>query len=1184
MQLLLHKKSKRSKDGPATSTPKTRRHSGSDRSVTVSSARSTPGQSTDKLLYSHASDTGNHTEPLRSPPSSRHSSPSRRGIGRRQRAYLTPEISKVRSRHSKGIFSVKRDSTANSSDEEHIYDDESDGHTPARLAVTPESNLAVPTQPLDESSYADLMPMVKLPLANNPATATGSQHSFHSHSPQLTVTRTASKANIHEQHSDTGSKDQLESHHSNSGFLSSFMSAAHTAATHIGSISNAGKHGPEVKFHETGTSPHHTTNDDHVTKNPESQGNGGSFIQHLDSLLFQNGKKQHQNVSPNITPPNLEEEEDGLVDNASATSLAHGVKFQPLRKTIVGTMGKGELTLEDLGFADMSTAPSVNGVPAASTPGNAPHIEVHQPTPHSPRALSPQMTPEQFPRASSPKIEFHKNVGQPPLKPIASATQLERAGSVEQRQLRASRSISPAGNLKHSLSPTISRQGDAYKRPGPSRSQSAHTDRTSLNGDISFGTPLSQESSIDLKNVTFAPEKRNADFHSTFKKIPRSERLIDDYSCALQREIMVQGRVLNEKMLVQGRLYISEHHISFKSNILGWVTTLNIPIQEIVQLEKKNTAVMFPNAIVVKTLHQKYNFASLLTRDATFDLITNIWNQIAPLPKIHNLLFGKDTTFMTSLIGKQKNKNISKLTPFADKDGTPTREYHYTKPLSAPVGPKETICNVVETLDHVDLQNYVRCIQTTKTPDVPSGNAFSVVTYIYLSWGPKNSTKLTVYTYMNWTGKSWIRTAIDRGSIEGQKESIAIMAQELKAAVQTAPTNSSSSSSPDEDFVSKLPHTGPRTHAAVNFTPTVPSPESIITEDTIQVPLGTAYPLLFSPTYLKQILIAQKVQSISNIPAFPEEGTKKRSYTYVMPLSAPVGPKSTKCIVNESIEEFDLNSHIHVVRTVNTPDVPSGGSFTVSSNYWLSWGENNTTKIVVSTGVIWTGKSWIKSVVEKNSIEGQKDSNKIMIEEAKNIIAKDAAEGGKKGGRKRGKTIKQKSSDQTDHHDKFLAEIANPKKTYDFGGMPWLTDWFQGGSINNVFIVFLFAFTIFSAVIYFNVHHSNSNSIANSTQGLTLGSGAKVMIDGREYVLVPSVDAALTDEKVKSAKEYEIWDWIESRSGKKASGPVGHDEKTSRRMSDVMKSHKEQDLKEMLHIVESHLEELLQVDEQQSDT
>lgn len=1125
--------------------------------------------------------------------------------------------------------------------------------------------------------------MVKLPLANNPATATGSQHSFHSHSPQLTVTRTASKANIHEQHSDTGSKDQLESHHSNSGFLSSFMSAAHTAATHIGSISNTGKHGPEVKFHETGTSPHHTTNDDHVTKNPESQGNGGSFIQHLDSLLFQNGKKQHQNVSPNITPPNLEEEEDGLVDNASATSLAHGVKFQPLRKTIVGTMGKGELTLEDLGFADMSTAPSVNGVPAASTPGNAPHIEVHQPTPHSPRALSPQMTPEQFPRASSPKIEFHKNVGQPPLKPIASATQLERAGSVEQRQLRASRSISPAGNLKHSLSPTISRQGDAYKRPGPSRSQSAHTDRTSLNGDISFGTPLSQESSIDLKNVTFAPEKRNADFHSTFKKIPRSERLIDDYSCALQREIMVQGRVLNEKMLVQGRLYISEHHISFKSNILGWVTTLNIPIQEIVQLEKKNTAVMFPNAIVVKTLHQKYNFASLLTRDATFDLITNIWNQIvrgsmqsnsdlddtkrgrsrslsigspadsdteaddydgeddndldafdddgdselddtedmvkddddtdlanitkhaptepvhsenpgdvkitettiqAPLPKIHNLLFGKDTTFMTSLIGKQKNKNISKLTPFADKDGTPTREYHYTKPLSAPVGPKETICNVVETLDHVDLQNYVRCIQTTKTPDVPSGNAFSVVTYIYLSWGPKNSTKLTVYTYMNWTGKSWIRTAIDRGSIEGQKESIAIMAQELKAAVQTAPTNSSSSSSPDEDFVSKLPHTGPRTHAAVNFTPTVPSPESIITEDTIQVPLGTAYPLLFSPTYLKQILIAQKVQSISNIPAFPEEGTKKRSYTYVMPLSAPVGPKSTKCIVNESIEEFDLNSHIHVVRTVNTPDVPSGGSFTVSSNYWLSWGENNTTKIVVSTGVIWTGKSWIKSVVEKNSIEGQKDSNKIMIEEAKNIIAKDAAEGGKKGGRKRGKTIKQKSSDQTDHHDKFLAEIANPKKTYDFGGMPWLTDWFQGGSINNVFIVFLFAFTIFSAVIYFNVHHSNSNSIANSTQGLTLGSGAKVMIDGREYVLVPSVEAALTDEKVKSAKEYEIWDWIESRSGKKASGPVGHDEKTSRRMSDVMKSHKEQDLKEMLHIVESHLEELLQVDEQQSDT
>jgi hypothetical protein len=37
-----------------------------------------------------------------------------------------------------------------------------------------------------------------------------------------------------------------------------------------------------------------------------------------------------------------------------------------------------------------------------------------------------------------------------------------------------------------------------------------------------------------------------------------------DYGCALQREI-----------LIQGRLYISEHHLSFYANIFGWVTSVS---------------------------------------------------------------------------------------------------------------------------------------------------------------------------------------------------------------------------------------------------------------------------------------------------------------------------------------------------------------------------------------------------------------------------------------------------------------------------------------------------------------------------------------------------------------------------------------------------------------------------------
>lgn len=39
-----------------------------------------------------------------------------------------------------------------------------------------------------------------------------------------------------------------------------------------------------------------------------------------------------------------------------------------------------------------------------------------------------------------------------------------------------------------------------------------------------------------------------------------------DYGCALQREILVQGRI-----------YISENHICFHANIFGWVTDVREP-------------------------------------------------------------------------------------------------------------------------------------------------------------------------------------------------------------------------------------------------------------------------------------------------------------------------------------------------------------------------------------------------------------------------------------------------------------------------------------------------------------------------------------------------------------------------------------------------------------------------------
>ncbi|KAJ1979739.1 hypothetical protein H4R34_002719 [Dimargaris verticillata] len=129
-------------------------------------------------------------------------------------------------------------------------------------------------------------------------------------------------------------------------------------------------------------------------------------------------------------------------------------------------------------------------------------------------------------------------------------------------------------------------------------------------------TPLSYDSSPGLSAVFL---KRNADFHMLFKEIPISELLIDDYGCALQRDI-----------LVQGRLYITESYICFHANIFGWITHLVIQFAEIVSIEKRMTALIIPNAIQLSTLHTRYFFASFIYRDAAYSQLLDLWKKHHP--------------------------------------------------------------------------------------------------------------------------------------------------------------------------------------------------------------------------------------------------------------------------------------------------------------------------------------------------------------------------------------------------------------------------------------------------------------------------------------------------------------------------------------------------------------------------
>ncbi|KAJ0004078.1 hypothetical protein NQD34_010292 [Periophthalmus magnuspinnatus] len=109
-------------------------------------------------------------------------------------------------------------------------------------------------------------------------------------------------------------------------------------------------------------------------------------------------------------------------------------------------------------------------------------------------------------------------------------------------------------------------------------------------------------------------KQRNEDFRKLFKQLPDTERLIVDYSCALQRDI-----------LLQGRLYLSENWICFYSNIFRWETLLMVQLKDICTMTKEKTARLIPNAIQLCTNNEKHFFTSFGARDRTYMMMFRLW-------------------------------------------------------------------------------------------------------------------------------------------------------------------------------------------------------------------------------------------------------------------------------------------------------------------------------------------------------------------------------------------------------------------------------------------------------------------------------------------------------------------------------------------------------------------------------
>jgi len=304
---------------------------------------------------------------------------------------------------------------------------------------------------------------------------------------------------------------------------------------------------------------------------------------------------------------------------------------------------------------------------------------------------------------------------------------------------------------------------------------------------------------------------------------------------------------------------------------------------------------------MISTLHAKHVFASFTSRDSTYDLIVNIWKLGHPTLKSSLNGVSIDET------GGDKTEKIDDMDASAYQSGSGSDV------MDEEDGGSDSGEDVYDE-DEEDAENNE---VTQPTEPSPSGT--------------------------------------DAEKTGGRKVSGA-----LGANIPSAKAQDGGAAAPGgDDFP------GPATHGPTDCGDSEAHYERALADEVIAAPMGKVYNLIFGPASVKfmqnWLTGEQKCTDFQGEDKIGlTQDNKTRGYSYIKPLNASIGPRQTKCITTETLEQLDLEKSVNVLCVTQNPDVPSGNVFSVKTKYCLSWAENNSTRMQVTCTIEWTGKSWLK--------------------------------------------------------------------------------------------------------------------------------------------------------------------------------------------------------------------------------
>ncbi|KAF2277735.1 uncharacterized protein EI97DRAFT_431820 [Westerdykella ornata] len=590
------------------------------------------------------------------------------------------------------------------------------------------------------------------------------------------------------------------------------------------------------------------------------------------------------------------------------------------RRLAVETLGSGNLSLDQLGITD-----SAEQSPMSSSV-------------HIPRAADDASAKEEdvaAAQAISAAYAAENNTSHGNRRPRSMTTASAASAALETMSPGRHQAITDSP----SASSPVQRTGSIRSRISGGRKRrhrgSSATTGNTIGASTTTLAPPANGQRLNGTGYAVASPKRNREFHNLFKSVPEDDYLIEDYSAALQKEI-----------LLQGRLYVSEGHLCFSSNILGWVTNLVISFDEVVSVEKRSTALLFPNGMVIQTLHARNVFASFLSRDATYDLIIGIWKMSHP-----NL---KHSLNGVQLDGNETGDKTEKADSIASDGGS-----------------------VQDSDDEVYDEDAEEDEGTGSFIEAGDGSMLG---------SDMGSEKGVESRKTSAAATQAVGTGLGK-PFEGAEAGV-------------------SSATAGQDFP------GPATHSPTDCGDSDQHYDKLLIDTTIPAPLGKIYSLMFGPAsggFMRKWLIEDQKSTELQLEDDKKglgEDRRTLNYSYIKPLSNGIGPKSTKCNITMTLEQYDLDKAVSVLCSTATPDVPSGNAFLTKTRYCLCWGPANSTRLIMTFTVEWTGKSWLKGPIEKGANDGQLSyatSLAAALRAAVGTKASTRAAGKGKGGRKRSK-------------------------------------------------------------------------------------------------------------------------------------------------------------------------------------